>query len=223
MPGKIIRENRVLDVNKIHFILASMPINSLLEKVYERLDHYRGAEYQIEDNVALFRRLGVANRFDSAEVIFIKRLLQVELQEDLRSQIVQDLFQEIFSIEEAKFAKELYMSLDQVRLMKRSGMVFAYHGYDHYWMNRLPNDKLILDIEMAMDVFDGIIDPKSWICCYPYGSVSDSVVEIAQKMGAMSGLTTSVGAANCPLADHYRVPRLDTNDFPPKSDYYLEY
>lgn len=220
MPGKMIRENCVLDVNKIHFILALTPIKQLLDRVYERLDHYRGLEYQIEDNASLFQRLGVANRFDSAEVIFVKRLLQVELPEELRNRIVQDLFQQVLPVSESAFSKELYMSLDHVKLMKKSGMTFAYHGYDHYWMNRLSETELVRDIENALEVFDGIMDPQRWLCCYPYGSVSDSVVACVQKMGAAAGLSTVVGKVDFPSAEPYKLPRMDTNDFPPKSERY---
>lgn len=37
---------------------------------------------------------------------------------------------------------ELYMNMDQVRMMKGEGMEFGIHGYDHYWMNRLKKEEL---------------------------------------------------------------------------------
>ena len=34
------------------------------------------------------------------------------------------------------------MNMDQVRMMKREGMEFGIHDYDHYWMKRLKNKNL---------------------------------------------------------------------------------
>lgn len=223
MPGKIIREKKVLDVNKIHFILASADIDVIKSKVFERLDYYRGSEYDIASNDELYNKLAVANRFDNKDTIFVKRLLQVELDEGLRNKITDELFRNIVSDNEAAFVDELYMSMDQVKLMSKSGMEFGIHGYDHYWMNRLEKDKLIEDIQNAQDVFESVINPDNWMCCYPYGSYSDGVIEVVKKLGATSGLATDVRTYNPDKDDIYKIPRLDTNDFPPKSENYKNY
>ena len=166
--------------------------------------------------------MAVANRFDPAEVIFVKRLLQAELDERLRGMITDKLFQEAIEIDEESFARELYMSLDQVRLMQQEGMCFGIHGYDHYWMNRLDTKKLEEDITAALDVFSGVV-PEKWICCYPYGSYSDEVISCAKAKGAILGLGTDVRIADIRRDDRFKLPRLDTNDFPPKSERYKEW
>lgn len=70
MPGRIIREKKVLDVNKIHFILASAPVEKIKAMAFKQLDHYRGAEFDIPPNAELYEKLAKANRFDSGDVIF---------------------------------------------------------------------------------------------------------------------------------------------------------
>lgn len=223
MPGKIVAEGKLLDVNKIHFILASKSLDDLLPLVFDRLNHYRAQGYDIAPNEDLYSKLAQATRFDQAETIFIKRLLQVELAESLRALIVDDLFELCVGKSEADFARELYMSLDQVREMHAAGMCFGIHGYDHYWMNRLSPKELELDITRALEVFDGIVDEKSWLCCYPYGSVSDEVVDYIKAHGAVAGFTTVVGRADIAQESPYKLSRFDTNDFPPKSMNYLSY
>ena len=82
-PVKAVTEHTVLDVNKIHFILASTPADkfgNLLNEIKLQLDKYCD-EYQLESYNYYFDKLAVANRFDPKEVIFVKRLLQVELKE----------------------------------------------------------------------------------------------------------------------------------------------
>lgn len=217
MPGKIIAEHKLLDVNKIHFILASTPIEKLKNIIFERLDYYRGLENMIPPNQELYQKLAVANRFDCADVIFIKRLLQVELEERLRNLITDDLFSACITLKEEVFAEELYMNIDQINVMSREGMYFGIHGYDHYWMNRLTLKELENDIKLALETFNGVVDPQKWICCYPYGSYSDAVIDFIKTQGAVAGFTTHNALADLSKYDPYRIPRFDTNDFPPKS------
>lgn len=222
MPGKIIREKKVLDVNKIHFILASEKVEIIKAKLFKKLDYYRGREYDFATNEELYAEYAKENRFDDKDTIFIKRILQVVLPESLRNMITNELFEEIVADNESEFADELYMNMNQVKEMKDNGMIFGIHGYDHYWMNHLKKGELQQDVKSALEVFDGIVNPKDWICCYPYGSYSDEVIDVIKTMGATSGLGTDVAIYVPGINDIYKIPRLDTNDFPPKSEKYLE-
>jgi peptidoglycan/xylan/chitin deacetylase (PgdA/CDA1 family) len=149
--------------------------------------------------------------------------LQVELNEQLRNQIVSDLFSEYLPVSEEVFAAELYLNLDQVRLMRKEGMCFGIHGYEHYWMDGLSQKDLEEDINSALEVFNGIVDRNNWICCYPYGSYNDDVIRLIRKKGAAIGLTTDVNIASLDYHNRYKLPRFDTNDFPPKSFRYKGY
>lgn len=220
MPGKIIREKKVLDVNKIHFILQGNSVEVIKQKLFDRLDYYRGSEYDIPSNQELYDKCAKANRFDDKDTIFVKRMLQAELSERLRNVITDELFGEFVTKDEAAFVSELYINMEQIREMKSKGMEFALHGYEHYWMNRLPDEKLESDIEMALQVFDGIVPHDNWCFCYPYGSYSESVIETAKKKGCTSGLTVDVARYDPGSMSVYKIPRLDTNDFPPKSKNY---
>lgn len=216
MPGKIVAEKKLLDVNKIHFILAVADLEKLKSEVFAQLDFYRGKEFEIPSNQELYNKLAIANRLDNADTIFIKRLLQVELEERLRALIADNLFSKFIGISEESFCHELYLSLDQVKMMKRMGMMFGVHGYDHTWMNRMSPAVLADDIDKALDIFSGIIDNSKWVCCYPYGSVSDTVVKIIRGKKAFAGMTSVVGGVDLKDFDIFRLSRFDTNDFPPK-------
>ncbi len=223
MPGKILREKKALDVNKIHFILASTNIIQLREELFKRLDYYRGNEFTYPSNEELYSKLAIANRFDHKDTIFVKRILQVELPEKLRNLITEELFKEFVTGNEAAFVDELYMNMDQIKTMQRHGMEFGIHGYDHYWMNHLTERKLTEDLSNALNVFEGVINPQDWCCCYPYGSYSDTVIRVAKRLGATSGLATDVAIYHPQVDDRYKMPRLDTNDFPPKSENYAKF
>jgi len=222
MPGKILVERKMLDVNKIHFVLASSSAATLKDRLFVLLDQFRGTEFDIPENRELYEELAIANRFDDKDTIFIKRTLQVKLDEQLRGMLVDKLFSEFVGVSEDAFVKELYMSMDQIKLMKKFGMHFGVHGYDHYWLDSLPAPKMEQDICMALDVFNGVIDQKNWIMCYPYGAYNKNVQHFIKKKHCLAAITTKIAVAS-EKDDWLALPRLDANDYPPKSDNYLQY
>ena len=223
-PVKAVTEHTVLDVNKIHFILASTPnekLPSLINEIKILLNKYR-EEYCLEPFDNYYKRLAVASRFDPAEVIFVKRLLQVELDETLRKVITDILFQKIIGIDEASFSRELYMNKDQIKCMVDCGMHFGSHGYDHYWLNSLSKTKQEFEIKKSIDFIKEVgCDPLNWTICYPYGAYDDSTIELLKENGCKLGLTTTVDLANPEENGRdliYKLPRLDTNDIPKNRD-----
>ena len=90
--AKAILEHEVLDVNKIHFILAACSNTELLlDDLKALLDDYK-KDYSLKDYNYYYEKLAFSNRFDTPEVIFFKRLLQVELNEELRGKITNFFF-----------------------------------------------------------------------------------------------------------------------------------
>lgn len=223
IPGKTFTTHQLLDVNKIHYILASANIYNLMEDVLELMNHYRGREFDYASNDELINIYAVANRFDCKETIFVKRILQTVLPEKLRNKISSDLFKKYVGVSEERLAYELYMTEEQIRTMKRHGMFIGLHGYDHYWLGNLPEEKMREDIDKAIESLNEFINPNSWVMNYPYGSYNQSVLDYIKGKGAVVGLTTEVGVADLLSDNALKLSRLDCNDFPPKSDNYKSY
>lgn len=223
IPGKTFTTHQLLDVNKIHYILASANIYNLMEDVLELMNHYRGREFDYASNDELINIYAVANRFDCKETIFVKRILQTVLPEKLRNKISSDLFKKYVGVSEERLAYELYMTEEQIRTMKRHGMFIGLHGYDHYWLGNLPEEKMREDIDKAIESLNEFINPNSWVMNYPYGSYNQSVLDYIKSKGAVVGLTTEVGVADLLSDNALKLSRLDCNDFPPKSDNYKSY
>lgn len=223
IPGKTFAEHRLLDVNKIHYILASADIYKLVEDLKKEMDYYRGREYDFPSTDELFNEYAVSDRFDEKETIFVKRMLQTVLPEKLRNIISSNLFEKYVGVTEEQLAYELYMTEEQIRTMKRHGMFIGIHGYDHYWLGNLPKEQMEKDISMALDTMDEFIDRKHWVMNYPYGNYNQDVLEYIKSQGACVGLTTDVRVAKIGIDPALELPRLDCNDFPPKSDHYKKY
>lgn len=222
IPGKTFTENVLLDVNKIHFILATADINELYNDLLERIDYLiQNHEFNDMSKEEMIEKYAVANRFDPKEVIFVKRVLQMVLPEDIRNRISSELFEKYVGIEESRFSRELYMNIDQIKCMKRNGMHIGLHGYDHYWLGKLDKEKMEADIEKSMEVLSDVIDKNCFIMNYPYGNYSDDVLDCLSRKGCKLGMTTDVRIADINKDDRLLLPRLDCNDFPPKSDNYL--
>ncbi len=220
IPGKTFATHQLLDVNKIHYILASAHMKQLLPDVLERIDHYRGTEFDYPSSAELFSKYAQKSRFDTKETIFIKMALQTLLPEAVRTLIASDLFQKYVGITEKTIAHELYMSADQIRMLKRCGHFIGIHGYDHYWLENLSVQQMHADIAKALDAMNEFINLSQWVMCYPYGSYNTTVIDYIKGKGACLGLTTNVGIADLEKDDRLALPRLDCNDFPPKSENY---
>lgn len=218
-PVKAITEHMVLDVNKIHFILAAESDKSkIISEIKNELDKFR-KEYNLDDISVYYNKLAKANRFDTADVIFIKRLLQVELEESLRKIITNNLFEKIVGIDESSFSRELYMDTEQIQCMNRNGMHIGSHGYDHYWLGSLDEQKQRIEIEKAIEFLILIgSDIDNWTMCYPYGNYNETTIELLKEYNCKLAFTTVVNVADIQRDNRYALPRLDTNDIPKDKD-----
>lgn len=164
ISGKVLAENVLLDVNKIHFILASGRIRDVLEDLFRLLDIYRKEKFCRGynglglSNEQLFEKYAVPSRFDIKETVFVKTILQNVLPEKLRKEISSELFKKYVQCPEAVFSRELYMSLDQIKCMKDAGMYIGVHGYGHYWLGKLPEHEMKADIDKALEVMSDFIE-----------------------------------------------------------------
>lgn len=222
-PVKAITEHTILGANKIHFILAKQPdISKIIKSIFFQLDHYR-EQYQLESNEFYLHKLAQHHRYDSQEIIFIKRLLQIELKEKIRKIITDNLFQEIVGCPENIFSRELYMSLDQIKCMKNNGMHIGSHGYDHYWFGSLSIEEQAFEIKKSIEFIQEIGgDINNWTMCYPYGDFNKDTLKLLAANCCKLGLTTQVDVftieENKNSERRFIVPRLDTNDIPKQAN-----
>ena len=220
-PVKAVTEHIILDVNKIHFILAKTTNVSILLKAIENiLEKYRNA-YNLNSFSYYFKKLAFCNRFDSKEIIFIKRLLQVELNENIRKIITNELFEQFVGIEETAFSRELYMTTDQIKCMSDYGMHIGSHGYNHEWLSSLTKDKQEYEIKKSIEFIESVGgDLNNWTISYPYGNYNEITLNLLKEYKCKLGFTTDVDLAfssNCIYPEIFKIPRLDTNDLPSKA------
>jgi len=215
-PVQSVQEHKVLDVNKIQFILAAASdIGSLVDQVFSCVSEFR-TEFQLETRDGYFLAIGEQHRYDTREVTVLKRLLQRELPEPVRAEIVRRLFAEHVTSDEASFACELYMSAEQIACLRRHGMHIGSHGTTHAWLNHLPPEAQANEIDESLKFLQtlGIRREEDWTMCYPYGGFNDSLLQVLRSRDCQLGFTAEPRLADLDADDRLTLPRIDTNDLP---------
>jgi peptidoglycan/xylan/chitin deacetylase (PgdA/CDA1 family) len=214
-PAAAVERRRVLEPNRIHFLLASrVGLTALLAGVLDELEAHR-ERWQLLSTPEYWRRLGQPYRWDGAAVVFLKRLLQRELPRELRQEITGRLFRRYVTADEASFARELYLGEEQLREMVQDGMYVGSHGYEHPWMDTIGPAEQQVEIDRSLALLRRIgIPTDAWAIAYPFGACDASLLEIVRARGAVLGFTSAPGVGHLGVTPPLQLPRMDTNDLP---------
>jgi len=212
-PVQPIVENSLLDVNAIHFILASN--NNEKELISELKNECKNFGIgNLEFNEFWNNIDKSTSRFDTKGVIFFKRMLQHTLDEKIRRDIVSKLFKKFVRRDIKEFSQELYLSINDIKSMLSEGMTFGNHTYSHPWLSFLNYEEQLYEIEKSLSFLKKLgVNLNNWLMCYPYGDYNKDTIQILNKLE--SGLAVTTKVANASLAQYtcFELPRYDTNDF----------
>lgn len=212
IPVQAVFAGKLLDVNKIHLILASVaPIDELLAAVKETLNELRD-RYGLESSDYYWHKLAKPGRFDVPEVVFIKKLLQVELPEMARSKMVDHLLARFVDIDESTLARKLYMTPSEIRVLHAAGMHIGSHTYSHRWLDSLNEDDQRWEIDQSLSYLKdlGVLSAK-WTLCLPYGAYNESTLTILDQRGCSLAVSTVGELTNLSEQNRLALSRLDTN------------
>lgn len=212
-PAQPILEGRVLDVNKIHFILASASNpHALADDIFDQIKQLK-ATYDLRSPEAYWQNTDLEDRYDSPEVVFVKRMLQRDLPILPRKIIIDFLFQKYLGQSEAVFARELYMTIEQLKCMQRQGMYIGGHGYAHQWLNTLSDEEQKTEIRKTKNFLGQLgVNINRWVMCYPYGAYDSRVIRQLKQAQCAMGLTTEVSQATLKPDHAFTLQRIDAND-----------
>jgi len=212
-PGEAIIKRKMLDVNKIQFILASTKDkNKLVKELNDLLIVYDINETDLDK---LWKELSVPNRFDSKEVVYIKRVLQHTIPEKISNIISDILFKRFVTNDPYDFADKLYMSIEEIKTLINEGMYVGSQTMKHFWLNTLTKTEQDEEISNSIKFLESLGAPtQNWIMCYPYGAYNADTLDLLYKKNCAFGLTTRAGEANLKNENFLELPRFDTNDFP---------
>ena len=211
IPTACIEEGYVLPVHKNHFLLASLEFDyykksflALLKSLYPDLN------IEIDSEV-----VAKTYRWDTREVGGFKYLLNYKLPKPIRNQILQKVFEAEIGKEE-DFAKELYLSWEEVKSMQRVGMLIGGHSHRHNVLSSLADNDQIQDLNKCMNLLEENCDPiEPWFFSYPFGKLdtfNTTTLEYLSSKKVKCSYTSIVGDSNL-KTDVFQLRRKDPKDF----------
>ena len=212
-PVKPVVERDLLDVNRIHFILAKVDDYYNLVEELESLCLDQGLNH---NELAVFRSdFALPFRYDSGEVMYVKHMLQHALSEGMRNNIASELFVKYVGMPEKDFADELYLSIEDIKELINSGMYVGSHGYKHVRLNKETVSSQRYEIDLSLKFLHEVgARNNDWIMCYPYGAYNQDTLDLLKDHNCAVGLTADGGKAAVTKKGALELPRYDTNDFP---------
>ena len=208
----------MLDVSKLHFILANCNDYSKLLSELKDLCQKNNIDKKTLNSFARANNTQKEeNIYDDKEVIFFKRVLQHLIPENIRHEIISILFKKYVGINENEFAEKLYLSMNDIKELIKSGMFVGGHGYRHVWMNKETYDSQEKEINLTLEFLNKVGAPtKNWIMCYPFGEYNSDTLKLLKMKECAIGLTVKNGFAylNSQTQTPLTLHRFDTNAFP---------
>jgi peptidoglycan/xylan/chitin deacetylase (PgdA/CDA1 family) len=203
----------LFDINKIHYILASIDSEEgLIKNLRAEMQSYG---YTKKDFEKLWNSTDKSSRYDSEEVHFFKNMLQKDLPLNVRTKILNKILESVVSRTESDLSDELYMSKDELVSLYNRGFTIGSHAASHTRLNCLTYDDQKNELDKSLAALKGIIDNTAqWIMCYPHGAYNEDTLNLLSQMDCALALTTKVGSADIMTQNKYELTRLDTNDFP---------
>lgn len=207
-------EPQLLNVHKVHFLVAKLGANAFSNEVQVKLVSYvTGMELNIQGRPGIYR-------YDNRDHFDIKRLLNYELPFSIADQILDEIFRENIG-NPVDFARQLYMAPEMINEMADAGMTFGSHTRDHRVLSRMDFQDQLEQLKDGLPLVQNLTDQSSVPFCYPYGhthTYDQNTVTILRNIGYSMAFNTVRSPVFFQTFNPYELPRFDTKDLPPFTD-----
>ncbi len=208
VPTKPIQTQSVLSVHKLHHVRTQMSDEELYDLLEEKFSISRVAF----DTAALANQY----RYDSEPARKVKYFLNFVLTEHQKEEATDFFFSKLVS-NEAEFARQLYMSENDLKTLAQAGALGS-HGSAHIPLATRPFLEAQADIQDSLKYLEGLSGKPIVSFSYPYGgqnAVNTSLEPAFEQTNVKFAITmwrgiNTVENLNNPLFLH----RVDTNDAP---------
>jgi peptidoglycan/xylan/chitin deacetylase (PgdA/CDA1 family) len=204
-PATSCVEGQVACVHMIHFLMAACDLADLQRDLSDALPA------SCADTALAVSAAEVARCYpwDTSDVGTFKYLLNFALPTDVREAAVSRLFHKHLGSSEA-FARELYMSWNELREMQGHGMVIGGHSHAHRALSSLSLEAQVADLTRGAELMASRLRPQdAWPFAYPYGWHNDTTVSVLRDLNYACAFTVETGA-NDVNQDAFRLRRFDT-------------
>jgi peptidoglycan/xylan/chitin deacetylase (PgdA/CDA1 family) len=137
---------------------------------------------------------------------------------DVSVAVMDRLFSEHVSDDEAAFIRELYLSTDEIVELRRRGHTLAGHSVAHPSLPRLDEAAQEREIADSVAWLGGLIGERIEWFNYPYGDYDERSERVCERVGLEIAYSTRPPADWSSHDDRFRVPRVDTCFLPVTED-----
>lgn len=214
-----IKEGKLLDINKIHMILACGDEKDIYYKLRKLIDDCKDGFKLLSSSEYVLICAAEKDPYDTPETLFIKRMLQVVLPENARESFIDKLYKKFVDAPEHVLANEWYMNIEQMKVMQQNGMMIGSHGYSHKWLGKECGDVQREEVLMSVSLLDKIgVFRKYRTFCYPSNSYDVPLLDMLDAHGYKLGVIVGGGIADITYDNRLTLQRIDYPEMPYEAD-----
>jgi peptidoglycan/xylan/chitin deacetylase (PgdA/CDA1 family) len=211
-----INTNTIIQANIIQLLLGVVSIDKIYEEIHNLVNvlSFR-LKTKINIKTLIAKIKNNKNRtFDKSKVIICKKLLQTYLPLKLRNTILNILYKKYINIKKKNLNKILYMSLRQLKILKKNRMVIGSHTHTHQRFSHLNIIQKKYEIKKSLNflISNKIVDFKKYYFCYPYGDHDKISDKLLKKHNFIFAFNT-IPKINHLTKNIFNLNRYDANDF----------
>ena len=218
-PPINIFKGKLLNVNKIHFILNFFQNRKILLNLIEE---YVFNNFNLKINKQKIKKIISKNKvnskipeYDDQNTLMIKKLLQKLLPRQIREKTCDFILFDYLKMSEKQLCKEIYMNINQLKELNSENMHVGSHGVEHQYWKLHDLDYQKKEIVQSKKFFNhNNINTKNFSVCYPWGSYNNDTKKLMENLNLSFGLTSNTGNFNLSSKiNKFFLPRLDANEF----------
>lgn len=178
IPGCILEQKKVVNVQKRHLLLSKIGSKKLVAEFNRKLPK----ELQIKADPAF-----KAGYLDDLLTCSLKWMLDFA-DNEITNPILSTIFNKHFPKEEEIFAKT-YLSLKDLKTLLSAGMEIGVHGYSHQQLGTLTFTKQEEDIKRGTNIIKMITGNRPLYFSYPSGSYNPLTIRLLKKYRCKAAVT----------------------------------
>ena len=201
-------EGKVLNVQKIHFLLSQITSRNFANQINERLPDKLFEKYEIHGRF----KINPKKRFDDNLTSNLKHNLS-RMPRNLKEELVDEIFNKYFE-NEKEFCKELYVDFDELGEMIKGGMIIGSQSHTHPLLSELSFDEQENEIKKSTEILEKNLKIKIKHFCYPYGDYNENTLAILENNEYSTGVTIKEGNNFNRKSKLLELKRINCNDLP---------
>lgn len=207
-----LKEIWMASVHQLHFILATAPVRKVKYELEGWLKENSIVIADLDEKTLLEQ----AKKFyiwDETATACIKYLLNVQLEEPVRSAAIGHLF-DMFVGPWKKKAPQFYLEAEDLRKIRSLGMEIGSHTHGHPILAFLSESEQKKEVSLSKKVLEEILDEEVNLFSYPYGtpnSFSEATIEFLKISRYRAAVTTNQDYVSN-STQLFTLNRIDTNE-----------